>query len=314
METRSHALPAGLFVLLIAALAAGVLWWLSARDGGARMLPYEVVTRDSVAGLTENTSVTYRGVEVGTIRRIGLDEESFDTVVVRIEVDERVPIGERTFAVLNMEGITGSMILGLADDGSPGPRLETSDRDPAEIPLKPGLLESLGTSGGDLLLQLNGLVADVRTILGPENQETFNDFLATANQAAEILVDLERGLEPTIASLPDLTARIDGALAKLESVVDDAGGLVAEVRTEIEGLDRALDGVRELGEVGSSAGVSLTEGTLPRLNDLLVELDQAVRTLSSFTQTLERNPQSLLFGPPEQPPGPGEKGYRRPNP
>jgi phospholipid/cholesterol/gamma-HCH transport system substrate-binding protein len=47
MENKAHALAAGAFVLLVAALLVAMAWWLS-REGGVRV-NYELSSRDSVS-------------------------------------------------------------------------------------------------------------------------------------------------------------------------------------------------------------------------------------------------------------------------
>ncbi len=65
MENKSHALAAGLFtiVLTIALILVG-LWF--GRDRSLRT-PYDLVTRMSVAGLSNEATVRFRGVEVGKV-------------------------------------------------------------------------------------------------------------------------------------------------------------------------------------------------------------------------------------------------------
>ena len=71
MENKAHALVAGLFVVVLAALLLGLGAWLT-HDNGPRVR-YEISTRDSVTGLAEQAPVRYRGVDVGKVTSIGFD-------------------------------------------------------------------------------------------------------------------------------------------------------------------------------------------------------------------------------------------------
>jgi phospholipid/cholesterol/gamma-HCH transport system substrate-binding protein len=77
MESRAHALAAGLFVVLLIALLSLTAAWL----GGPhfRGLPYDLITERSVAGLTPGASVRLRGVEVGRVDGIGFDRKTDGT-------------------------------------------------------------------------------------------------------------------------------------------------------------------------------------------------------------------------------------------
>ena len=74
MENKAHALAAGAFVLLVAALLVALAVWLTREAGELRI--YEVSTRDAVTGLQSQASVRFRGVKVGKVAAIGFDPQS----------------------------------------------------------------------------------------------------------------------------------------------------------------------------------------------------------------------------------------------
>jgi phospholipid/cholesterol/gamma-HCH transport system substrate-binding protein len=52
--------------------------------------------------------------------------------------------------------------------------------------------------------------------------------------------------------------------------------------------------------------------TLPKFNQLLQGLSQNSNTLQELLEQLEQRPQSVLFGVPAPPSGPGERGFSPP--
>ncbi len=67
------------------------------------------------------------------------------------------------------------------------------------------------------------------------------------------------------------------------------------------------------GEIRNSTsliGETLNNETLPRLNELTATASDDARRFSRILNLLEENPQSLIFGKPEQRPGPGEPGFK----
>jgi phospholipid/cholesterol/gamma-HCH transport system substrate-binding protein len=313
METRAHALIAGSFVLGLLVLGAAAVFWL--RSGqGFTSVPYVVVSESSVFGLAEHTAVSYRGVPVGTVERIRLDTADFDRVLIDIEVDERVPLGERSHGLLRLEGITGSVQLEIADDGDRGPRLETSRESPARIPLRQSFLGALETTGQNLLTELEGLVTDLRGILSNPQDSSLATLLATAEEAMTRLVELQDGMQETVDLLPDLVRQGSQTFENVDVLISEAQRIILDVGRDLEGIDEVLVGVRRVGDATGEAGEVLAQETLPRVNALVEELGQAADNLGELVRTLERNPQSLLFGPPRQEPAPGERGYKSPPP
>jgi len=107
MENRSHALMAGLFTLLLILAGVFTVYWLS-RDG-TNLVPYDLVTVDSVQGLTVQADVRYRGLPVGKVESISFDTEESGPMLVRIGVREGTPMTDTLKATVEMKGITGSV-------------------------------------------------------------------------------------------------------------------------------------------------------------------------------------------------------------
>jgi phospholipid/cholesterol/gamma-HCH transport system substrate-binding protein len=313
METRAHALIAGSFVLGIVLLGGLLATWLRS-DTDAVNLPYLVVSEDSVFGLAEHTAVSYRGVPVGTVEDIRLDREDYDRVLIEVLVDERVPLGRNTYALLRLEGITGSVQLELGDDGDRGPRLETSRDNPARIPVRPSFLGTLETSGQNLVAQLEGLITDLRSLINNPQDSSLSALLATAEEAMSGLVTLEAGIQETVDLLPGLVRQGSETFESIGGLVADANRLIVDLSSELEGVDDVLSGLQRAGDSSGQVGELLAEDTLPRINILLEELGQVSASLGELVRTLERNPQSLIFGSPKPVPAPGERGYRSPPP
>ena len=105
MESRAYALITGLFVLGLTACI--VLWahWL-AKEPLART-HYRVVSTVPVSGLNVEAQVRYRGMSVGRVSAITLDPKDPRRILVRIEVDDNIPVTHGTYAQLGTEGITG---------------------------------------------------------------------------------------------------------------------------------------------------------------------------------------------------------------
>ena len=85
MENRSHALLAGLFVLLLGAAALFAMWWFGGQREATR--DFIVVTRQNVTGLSPQGQVRYRGITVGKVQSIRLDPQDSANILIRIRVE-----------------------------------------------------------------------------------------------------------------------------------------------------------------------------------------------------------------------------------
>src|SRR4051794_32237287 len=143
MENKAHAMAAGIFVIVVAAMLVVLASWLT-RDTGDRDV-YEITTRETLTGLQSQAVVRFRGVDVGKVSGIFFDREVQGNVVVRLEVDHEAPVTKDTFATLGFQGVTGLSFIQLDDHGKPAPRLVAQDGRPPRIPLEPGLFSKLAT-------------------------------------------------------------------------------------------------------------------------------------------------------------------------
>ena len=128
MENKAHALAAGIFVIAVAALLAGLAMWLTRDQTDYRV--YELSSKESVSGLQPQAAVRYKGVAVGKVQSIGFDPQTTGHVLIRIAVNTDAPISPTTFATLGYQGVTGLAHIQLddADAPLPIPRMHAAKR------------------------------------------------------------------------------------------------------------------------------------------------------------------------------------------
>ena len=307
MENKAHAMAAGLFVVVAAALLLMLAAWLT-RDTGPRDA-YEISTRIAITGLQSQAAVRYRGVDVGKVDSIAFDPKAQGNVLIRLEVDRAAPVSKNTFAMLNFQGVTGLAYVELDDNGQPAPRLAPEDGHPPRIPLKPGLFQKLADRGEELLDKADQAMGRIDQLLGDGNQKRVANALDNLNQAATRTGELAQELDHT------LKQRVDPALAEakttLQSVRNSSNefGRTAQRLNAPDGpVDRLAQGTQSL----SHAADSFNAATLPRINRVTDETSRAVRTLGRTATSIGDNPQSLIYGNGPIAPGPGEPGFVAP--
>lgn len=321
MENKAHALAAGAFVVLLAALLLALAAWL-ARDT-AQYQVYEISTRDSVTGLQEQAPVRYRGVEVGKVTAIGFDPRQSGAVLVRLAVEPRAPITRDTFATLGFQGVTGLAYVQLDDQGRQAERLEGGGDQPPRIPLRPGLVTRLGERGEDILNHVEQASKQLNQLLADPNQQRVASALERIEQAAQSInqlaaqtnLILTAQLGPDRMSIPQAVDRLTKASDSLNRLAVEAQAAVRPFGHLAERLGRQGGPIDQLGEGAASlsqAAGQFNGTTLPQINQMAEEASRAARQLQGVAASLQQNPQSLIFGPSNVRPGPGEPGFVRP--
>ena len=209
MENKSHALAAGTFVILVAALLAGLAIWLT-RDNANYDL-YELTTSDGVSGLQPQAAVRYKGVAVGKVQRIGFDPQVSGNVLIRIAVNHNAPVSPTTFATLGYQGVTGLAHVQLDDATQPVPQLPPGPSGLPRLTLKPSPFGRIAEQTPNILAQVEEATRRINQLLGDENQQRITQALGNIGQCGVQPV-LQGGIEPldpALAALPPLAALDD---------------------------------------------------------------------------------------------------------
>lgn len=296
MENRSYALMAGIFTLVLVAVAVVAAIWLE--HGKQAVVMYDIVSSHSVGGLSVQSSVRFQGVPVGHVESMTLDQDRPGRVIIRIAVKPTTPITDETWAELDTQGITGLGVVALHDAGMSTHRLATSSAHPARIPLRPGLLARIEEKGSGLLDDLDQAAGQVKQLLSPQNMQALSTTLQNAAQVSARLKEASGNLGPLVRNL-------DAAAAQTTDAARQASAALARLAAPDGVLATAAQSLRQI----SLAAARLNTQTLPDVSDMAGQVSETARGASSFLRRVGDTPQSLLFGSPPARPGPGEAGF-----
>ena len=298
MENRSHALIAGLFVIVLSMAVAITAKWLSGET--ADHAHYILMSEGSVSGLNPEAAVRFRGVKVGKVENIGFDPENSRFIQIRIGVDRNVPLTKGVFAQLGHQGVTGLAYVQLDDDGNQPELLQTNEVDLAHIPMRASTLENIVYSGQDLLNSVNETVKKMNLLLNEQNQERFSHILENMEGASSSFGSFTDQLQPNLKSLPELTSETSSLLKNANQLVNNINQIVEKVGQRGGIVDNLSQSVEDLAD------------TIPKFHNAIDRIVQDTRTVNRILLQLEEQPRSLIFGRSPPPPGPGEDGFVSP--
>jgi phospholipid/cholesterol/gamma-HCH transport system substrate-binding protein len=301
MESRFSYTLVGLFVVVLAAVAIGIAFWLYAGGPEAyRQRLYYAYFDESVAGLNVNAPVRFKGVVVGRVVEVGLAPDGSGRVRLALSVEEKAPIRADTVATLRMQGLTGLVQVELSG-GSPAspPLLPPPGEKVPIIPTRPSLVSRLDTAVTTVLANLNRSAENLNALTDEETRRTLRAILANVETSTRLLAQQLPLVDTTLRN----TAQASHEVSRLAHRLQETAGTVDRLAEEIARAGRATTGAAgqvetQLAQVGAQ--------TLPELNALLMDMRELAATLRRAGERLEREPGGLLWGRPGPPPGPGE--------
>jgi len=321
LENRAYALITGVFVL---AIAAGVVLWANWLAGSpVQREAYRVVALRPITGLNEQAQVRYRGISAGRVASIRLDKSNPNRILVGIEVDKDVPITRGTYAQLGMEGITGIAYVHLLDDYTsrePPPRGRDGVR---EIHLRPSFLDAITDNAEAILKDGRVLIAEMTKLVNEENRERIGRSLESlekllAKLEAQLPGFVERTDERVQAWLNEKNRRnVEGVLENLNTasrglpaLMEQTGQLVRDARALSARASELATEATALARESQGTVHDVRSTTLPKVNALADSVERSARRVGELAETLERKPDSLIWGHDKTPPGPGEEGFQ----
>lgn len=307
MENRAYALIVGLFVICLGVAGVMAVWWIS---GGAQdTTKYLIISPRSVTGLNPQAAVRYRGVRVGKV--IDVDLQDTREVSITIRIDSDLPITRGTRARIGIQGLTGQGYVQLDDDGSDtAPPTRAPDSKLPMIAMAEGgsPLNNAVEGAQEVVARLKQSTERIERVLSDDNIQHIN---TTLRNLADSSAHLEKTMAQTAALTEDLrrfssqenAESIAATLKQLQASTRELPEAVHDFRTTLTKVDAVAERVDRL---GGDVQNNLNTETLPRVNDLMLGLQASAQQLNRVLDDIERTPQVLLLGKTQQAPGPGE--------
>jgi phospholipid/cholesterol/gamma-HCH transport system substrate-binding protein len=320
MEPKVNYVLVGSFVAFLgAAVLAGILW-LGKTDYRGSYDRYEAHMKESVAGLSVDSTVKYRGVDVGRIKAIALRPDNPEEVLLTLDIVRGTPIKTDTIAVLETQGLTGLASINLTGGSRDAPSLQAQEGQAYPvIKTGPSLFSRFDEAASRLLSEegLAHLLSDldmaakgVANVLDDDNRTVLKKTIKDLSDVAQTIAAHKTQIEHSLNG----AAKSADNLVRLTALLNEqVPPLLAGINKSVIALGTATDELartsKAVGTVVNDAGPELqqfTRRTLPEAGLLVTELRQLTGTLNRVARELEREPSSLVFGRKTPPRGPGE--------
>jgi len=295
----------GLFVTIGILIGVSAIVWVGASKYFQEGTIFVTYFDESVQGLQIDSSVKYRGVDIGRVMKIGVAPDNrLVEVVMKIEFKGNVV--RDTVAKLRTAGITGIVFV------------ELERRKPEDIKLSPKIdfptrypvIQSLPSDIKQIFSAVDSIMEKIKQIdfKGISNQ------LIDTTKAVEIFVGGDRmkrilsNIEYTVANLESATDKVNDIMTEgiIEDVVTEAKDAIKEAKTVITRVKTEVDSLNVAETTGKAN--RLIENINKKMNTAATEITVTSENLRRVSETLENlmerlsaDPSELIFSvPPTQ--------------
>jgi phospholipid/cholesterol/gamma-HCH transport system substrate-binding protein len=280
----------GLFVTIGILLgAAAILWW-GASKYFQKGSPYVTYFDESVQGLQVDSSVKYRGVDVGRVEQIRVAPDN-NLIAVVMKVQLQGDVEKNTVAQLKAAGITGIVFVELdrrnPDDPDLAPKLEFTPDYPV-IPSRPSQISQILTSIDAVMEKVRDV--DFQEIFSQVKKE-LRDLSAQFQQTAKSMEGFFEGptTQSILKNVESATRRADKSLLRMEKILAEGNleRILARTESATVQMDRSMARVdKALAEANVEAAMQDVRGVLQESRNVLTALKEEIRSMRLGDTTL----------------------------
>ena len=328
MATRAQQTKVGIFLLItIGLFAAGALYLTGFTAESTTR--YRIQFDESVLGLGSGGLVVYKGLPVGAVENMYVDEDGFIQAWIAVN-DDKVILRKGVEAQLVIYTLaTGTMAISLEGGDIEAPVLPEG----SQIPVKPSLIGSFTDSFEGIMSRLEETLDAVNKIAlavteAVEGLET-GQLTAMVEQVEAILRGTEEFVAQMNTTVDELGTNANAAITTFNEVGTQAKGLMVDLEDTVASTNKLINTTQEklepldiaalqesvqaaLGSVGDTStrlgetlevlermGGSMEENTdnlAFALREMMETANEAMSTLNELGQSLQQDPASIIRG------------------
>jgi phospholipid/cholesterol/gamma-HCH transport system substrate-binding protein len=311
MEVRASHLVAGALTLLVLCSVPALLFW-SSGSAVPRQVNHFVRFSDSVAGLNVGSRVLFGGIPIGHVTAIGIDPQDSSLARVDISVDSTTPIYSDSKATLQLQGISGLLLV----DISRGGRMRDQKLAPgAEIRSRYSSFGKLWVALREMAPKADMLMARISVLFNSANAAMANAILASVSKLRTHFAADSPALDSLRANADDAVAQFNQAKADFQQVsgnVDQLSTAAKALSQEIGNLTSSLSGA------GANLGNFVAENHRPvedfwsngysQWPTMIAGLHRAVTSLGRLWTEMKQDPARFFLTDRQ------EEGFQPPPP
>ncbi len=310
MYSRVNYTIVGIFVLLF---GAGLVWftfWLAKYGIHREFDTYKLYMTESVSGLSKDSVVKLRGVDVGRVSVIRIDPENIEHVEIFLKINRGIPIKRDMTAHTTMLGITGLLAIEIDGGSNAAENLKPTEEFIPIIHTTPSWFDKTKDGLGSLTDDLAVISEKLRKLLNDKNIDTVGKILdnteVLTGKAVTSLDGIDASLEEFKSSIKTMNKNFEGATKDFKQMQAD---FAAIKKITIPTIDSLMTTSKDFDRVMLKFEKSLDRGDYNAkkfLEPTIVDMGILSEELSDLSRELKQSPSDIFFKSRKPRRGPGE--------
>ncbi len=320
MNNRVNYTLVGVFVIVGMAFMSAFAYWMLKPSAKSETKRYAIHFDESVLGLNPDAAVKFRGINVGKVVDIGINEENAQQVEVLIDILKNTPVKEDTVAKLTAQGITGLSYINLSLGSNDAKPLvvQANEKYPI-IKTIPSFFENFEKSLGSVSSRLSSTLGKTEELLNDDNQKELARLL---QKTASVMEKMDKLLdEKTVAHLQNsaknidefsiklnkMMPNIDNFIVKSEQWEDKIAGSFNSIMHSYLGIKSSMDEIKRAVASGEFNLKAISADVVPTMNSTFLEMQELMIKLQDTLEGYQKSPSDIFYKQKEIKKAPGEK-------
>jgi phospholipid/cholesterol/gamma-HCH transport system substrate-binding protein len=286
----------GIFVLLF---GIGLVWfafWLGKYGLEEDYYTYKLEMEESISGLSIDSDVMLRGVDIGRVSEIRINPENIERVEVYVLIRQDVPIKEDMVATTKMFGVTGLLSIEIEGGTNEAKTLQPTDDYIPVIMTKTSFVGMLSQNVESLSKKLERLLKQSEKLLSDSNLEKVEKIL---DNVEKVTKKGERLEDETIQTLEEFRASMKKVTDSFEGATQDFAEVKKSLVPTIKNFNRVI--------VKLERDLNKGDYNLKKiLEPLIVDMQIMTNQMTDLARQMEESPSDMIFKSRKKLKGPGE--------
>ncbi len=318
MVSRSQKIRLGIFLTVATFLLLLSIVLISGNQFLKKKATYYIRYKNiSLTGLELGSAVKYRGIRIGRIEDIYIDEKDITSIIVEITIEPKVPIKEDTEAIITLIGITGLKMIELQGGTNESKKL------PPESFINAGqsLVETITGRAEIITQKLEIILNNLATFTEPGRRDQIfrlvDNTSHTLNNFRTLLDTNQTRFIKIVKDIENFTSHLDTFMIKSNLTLNDIQKVTQseKLTNTVNNLDEITS---ELAEAKLAELIKKMATTIDQTNRTFTHLDltlmksrhdilsstellrESLEYFNDFTRLISENPSLLLRSSPQQ--------------
>ena len=251
------------FIATLISLVVFIFWFSGNDEFGNNVKKYKAYSTTALPGLKPNSSIKYKGINVGKITDINFKDNNFDEVEFDLIIREDLPIKKDSILKVDQSGILGHSFLNLIQNNSSNDMLDSG----GTLQINTGGISQILESAPNITEKIDILLENANEIISPQNTknitsilESIKDSAIKLNKMMSMVQENTEEISSLISNVDKISNTADTMLKTINQKVNNGEYDIRDILTpSLMSIENSMNNINKLAKDGSSLLKDLRE-------------------------------------------------------